>query len=162
MVALIMVLTVIVSYQVFSRYVDFVPPYLWTEEAARFCFIWTVLLGAAIAVREGTHFTIDVLPQGMSAWLQRTVEVTVLSLIAVIALVMIFGGLRFTEIGWDRISTTSGIRLAWVFAAIPVSGVSILLFVVEQLADVFRGESARLGSREGLEAEGVERSREGG
>lgn len=162
MTALVMVLTVIVSYQVFSRYVDFVPPYLWTEEASRFCFIWTVLLGAAIAVREGTHFTIDVLPQDMPAWLQRTVEVMVLLLVAVIALVMIFGGLRFAEVGWGRISTTSGIRLAWVYAAIPVSGFSILLFVVEQLVDVFRGEHARLGSREGLESEAIDRAREGG
>ena len=162
MTALVMVLTVIVSYQVFSRYVDFVPSYLWTEEASRFCFIWTVLLGAAIAVREGTHFTIDVLPEEMPTWLQRTVEVVVLALIGVIALVMVFGGLRFAEIGWTRISTTSGIRLAWVYAAIPVSGFSILLFVTEQLVDVFRGEQARLGSREGLESEEIERSGEGG
>lgn len=162
MTALVMALTVIVSYQVFSRYVGFIPPYLWTEEASRFCFIWLVLLGSAIAVREGTHFTIDVLPEEMPAWLQRTVEVMVLSLIALIALVMFFGGLRFAEIGWTRISTTSGIRLAWVYAAIPVSGFSILLFVAEQLVDVFRGERARLGSREGLESEEIERSGEGG
>ena len=78
MTALVMALTVVVSYQVFSRYVDFVPRFLWTEEVSRFCFIWVVLLGAAVAVREGTHFTIDVLPQSMPGWLQRVIEVTVL------------------------------------------------------------------------------------
>lgn len=151
MTALVMALTVVVSYQVFSRYVDFVPRFLWTEEVSRFCFIWVVLLGAAIAVREGTHFTIDVLPQSMPDWLQRLIEVTVLVLVAVVGLVMLFGGLRFTEIGLTRISTTSGIRLAWVYAAIPVAGFSIVLFVTQQLARVIRGEHVRLGSRDGLD-----------
>lgn len=158
--ALVMVLTVIVSYQVFSRYVGFVPRFLWTEEAARFCFVWVVLLGAAIAVREGTHFTIDLLPQNMPSWLRRTVDISVLALVGLIGLVMLFGGLRFTEIGLTRISTTSGVRLAWVYAAVPVSGFSIVLFVIQQLVDVARGGQARLGSRDGLEeiqpAEGAE------
>ena len=72
-------------------------------------------------------------------------------LVAVIGIVMLFGGLRFTEIGLTRISTTSGIRLAWVYAAIPVAGFSIILFVAQQLVRVVRGEQVRLGSRDGLD-----------
>lgn len=155
MTALLMALTVVVSYQVFSRYVDFVPRYLWTEELARFCFIWVVFLGAAVAVRAGAHFTIDILPEGIPSWLRWTIEVLVLALVAVIGAVMLVGGLRFTEIGINRISTTSGIRLAWVYAAIPVAGFSILLFVVEKFIGIARGEHAKLGSREGLESEEV-------
>lgn len=151
MTGLVMILTVVVSYQVFSRYVGFVPRFIWTEEISRFCFIWVVLLGAAVAVREGTHFTIDVLPQSMPTWLQRTIEISVLVLVGIIGFIMVYGGLRFAEIGLTRISTTSGVRLAWVYAAIPVSGFSILVFVSQQLVSVARGERARLGSRDGLE-----------
>lgn len=153
MTTLLMILTVVVSYQVFSRYVDFVPRYLWTEEVSRFCFIWVVFLGAAIAVKEGTHFTIDILPDSVPSGLRWAIEVLVLALVAVIGFVMVAGGLRFTSIGIDRISTTSGIRLAWVYAAVPVAGLSILLFVVEKFVGIARGEHARLGSREGLEPE---------
>lgn len=155
MTVLIMTLTVVVSYQVFSRYVGFVPRFIWTEEMSRFCFVWVLMLGAAIAVREGSHFTIDVLPQSMAPWLQRILAVMVLVMVAVIAVVMVLGGIRFTEIGMTRISTTSGIRLAWVYAAIPVSGFSMLIFVIEQLISVARGERARIRSREGLEGEGI-------
>ena len=155
MTALLMALTVVVSYQVFSRYVDFVPRYLWTEELARFCFIWVVFLGAAVAVRAGAHFTIDILPERIPSWLRWTIEALVLALIAVIGALMLVGGLRFTEIGINRISTTSGIRLAWVYAAVPVAGFSILLFVVEKFIGIARGEHAKLGSREGLESDEV-------
>ena len=56
-----------VTLQIVSRYTGFIPRYIWTEEAARFCFIWIILLGATIAVREGTHFEVDVLPTPRSA-----------------------------------------------------------------------------------------------
>lgn len=151
MTALVMALTVVVSYQVFSRYADFVPRYIWTEEASRFCFIWVVMLGAAIAVREGAHFTIDVLPQRMPGWLSRSVVILGLLAITVIGVLMVLGGLRFVEIGLDRISTTSGVRLAWVYAAVPVSGLSILVFTLEKLVWTVQGRQTSLGSRGGTE-----------
>ena len=53
--------------QILARYVDFIPRYIWTEEVARFCFIWIIMLGAMIAVRDDTHFDVDVLPQPRTA-----------------------------------------------------------------------------------------------
>ena len=40
-----------------------IPSYIWTEEMARFLFIWMIMLGAMIGVREGTHFEVDVWPR---------------------------------------------------------------------------------------------------
>ena len=51
------VLVIPVSLQIFSRYTSFIPSYIWTEEMARFCLVYAVMLGAMLAVREGTHFT---------------------------------------------------------------------------------------------------------
>ena len=45
------VLIVPVTMQIFARYFDFIPRYIWTEELARFCFIWIILVGAMIALR---------------------------------------------------------------------------------------------------------------
>ena len=44
------VLMIPVSLQIFSRYIGLLPRYIWTEELARFCFIWIILVGAMIAV----------------------------------------------------------------------------------------------------------------
>ena len=52
-----------VSLQIFSRYTELIPSYIWTEEMARFLFIWTIMIGAMIGVRESTHFEVDVWPQ---------------------------------------------------------------------------------------------------
>ncbi|HEY5930080.1 MAG TPA: TRAP transporter small permease subunit, partial [Burkholderiales bacterium] len=63
MIATVAILVVPVTLQVLSRYTDLVPAYIWTEELARFMFIWMVMLGAMIGVREGTHFEVDVWPK---------------------------------------------------------------------------------------------------
>src|SRR4051794_4625814 len=57
------VLVLPVTLQIFSRYTAFIPSYIWTEEMARFCLVYSVMLGAMLAVREGTHFTVDVFPR---------------------------------------------------------------------------------------------------
>ena len=57
------ILVIPVSLQIFSRYTELIPSYIWTEEMARFLFIWTIMIGAMIGVRESTHFEVDVWPQ---------------------------------------------------------------------------------------------------
>ena len=52
-----------ITLQILSLYTGIIPRYIWTEEIARFCFIWIVMIGAMIAVRDGTHFDVDVLPK---------------------------------------------------------------------------------------------------
>ena len=62
MIATVAILVVPVTMQILSRYTELIPAYIWTEELARFMFIWMVMLGAMIGVREATHFEVDVWP----------------------------------------------------------------------------------------------------
>ena len=62
MVGTVAVLIVPVTLQIISRYTALIPSWIWTEELSRFLFIWMVMLGAMIGVREGTHFEVDVWP----------------------------------------------------------------------------------------------------
>src|SRR5687767_3370542 len=57
------ILVIPVSLQIFSRYTALIPSYIWTEEMARFLFIWTIMIGAMIGVRDSSHFDVDVLPR---------------------------------------------------------------------------------------------------
>ena len=57
------ILVIPVSLQIFSRYTALIPSYIWTEEMARFLFIWMIMIGAMLGIREGTHFEVDVWPR---------------------------------------------------------------------------------------------------
>ena len=58
----IAILVIPVSLQIISRYTALIPSYIWTEEMARFLFIWMVLIGAMVGVRESSHFEVDIWP----------------------------------------------------------------------------------------------------
>ena len=51
-----------VTLQIISRYTALIPSYIWTEEMARFLFIWMIMIGAMVGVRESAHFEVDVWP----------------------------------------------------------------------------------------------------
>ena len=56
------ILVIPVTLQIISRYTPFIPSYIWTEEMARFMFVWTIMIGAMVGVREAQHFEVDVWP----------------------------------------------------------------------------------------------------
>src|SRR5258708_5140659 len=62
MVATVAILIVPVTLQIISRYTALIPSWIWTEELSRFLFIWMVMLGAMIGIREHSHFEVDVWP----------------------------------------------------------------------------------------------------
>ncbi|MFP5413168.1 MAG: TRAP transporter small permease, partial [Gammaproteobacteria bacterium] len=57
------ILVVPVSLQIFSRYTSLIPSYIWTEEMARFLFVWLIMIGSMVGMREGTHFIVDMWPR---------------------------------------------------------------------------------------------------
>ena len=56
-------LVIPVSLQIFSRYTELIPSYIWTEEMARFLFVWMIMIGAMLGIHEGRHFEVDIWPR---------------------------------------------------------------------------------------------------
>lgn len=63
LVVAVAVLVLPVSLQIFSRYTALIPAYIWTEEMARLLFVWMIMLGAMLGVREGSHLAVDLWPR---------------------------------------------------------------------------------------------------
>jgi len=147
MLGLLMVLmTVPVLLQVFSRFSGLLPRYIWTEEAARFCFVWIIMIGSIIAVREGTHFHVDVLPRPKTARGQGVAQLVVHLVMAVLAVVFAWYGTDFARLGFQQTSEMSGINLLSIYVSFPVAGVHWLLFLGERMAADLRlidGEEPR-------------------
>jgi len=145
MAATVAILIVPVTLQVVSRYTALIPAWIWTEELSRFLFIWMIMLGAMIGVREGSHFVVDVLPDlppRANALLQIVTDLLVL----VFALVFIWWGVEFVRFGWDQTSELAELPMTFIFIAWPVAGVTWVLFLGEAFIANFRalvGKSGR-------------------
>jgi len=131
------ILIVPVSLQIFSRYTALIPSYIWTEEMARFLFVWMVMIGAMLGIRERRHFEVDmwpVLSPRADAALRLVADVAVL----VFALVFVWAGWEFTRFGWNRISELAELPLWMIHVAWPLAGITWVLFVGEQAWDHVR------------------------
>ena len=53
------IMVIIIAYQVIMRYI-FAHANSWSEELARYLFIYDVMIGAAIAIRRNSHLQIDI------------------------------------------------------------------------------------------------------
>lgn len=131
------ILVIPVTLQIISRYTPFIPSYIWTEEMARFLFIWTIMIGAMIGIRESQHFEVDVWPD-----LSRRSEalVRILARLGVLALAIVFvtAGTEFTRFAWNRTSELADLPLWLIHIAWPVAGVTWIVFAGEQIFDEMR------------------------
>ena len=137
MVGTVAVLIIPVTLQIISRYTDLIPSWIWTEELSRFLFIWMVMLGAMIGVREHTHFEVDVWPDlkpRPTALLRIVSHVFVL----IFALVFIWWGVEFVRFGWSQNSELAELPMAFIFMAWPVAGITWVLFLGESFVTNIR------------------------
>jgi TRAP-type transport system small permease protein len=137
------ILVLPVSLQIFSRYTSIIPSYIWTEELARFCLVYSVMLGAMLAVREGTHFVVDVFPR-LSPRGEAWMELLAGSFVLLFAFVFLWWGWEFTEFAFYRISELAELPLWMIHMVWPVAGLVWMLFEAERMANavaVLRGRA---------------------
>lgn len=132
--ASVAVLVVPVTLQIVSRYTALVPSYIWTEELARFCLVWSVMLGAMLGVREGAHFVVDVFPK-LSPRSEARVELLSGVFVLLFAFVFLWWGWEFTEFAFYRISELAELPLWTIHMAWPAAGLVWLLFQAERMAN---------------------------
>jgi TRAP-type C4-dicarboxylate transport system permease small subunit len=132
---LLAVLLVVVSMQVWTRFVSY-RPFVWTEEVARFCLVWTVFQGAAIAVNRKGHFVLDVLPSGTSEQTRKILALLSYLFMFWMAYVLVYHGWAFAVSGLKRLSPTIEMPMFWVYLAIPTSGVCMMVYILGHVIEL--------------------------
>jgi len=131
LVVTVAILVVPVAIQILSRHTPWVPSWIWTEEMARFLFIWMIMIGAMVGIRDGAHFDVDLwpeLPPRANALLRVVADVFVL----IMALVFIWYGIRFVQFGWDQTSELAELPMTWIFISWPLAGFTWVVFLGER------------------------------
>ena len=142
MIATVAILIVPVTLQIISRYTALIPSWIWTEELSRFLFIWMVMFGAMIGIRERTHFEVDVWPDlgpRPAAILRIISDLCVLAF----ALVFVWWGIQFVRFGWDQLSELAELPMPWIFFAWPLAGLTWVIFLGESFVQSWRTLAGR-------------------
>ncbi len=131
------VLVLDVLWQVFTRFV-LNDPSTWTEELAVFMLIWVSLLGSAVALNRGAHLGIDYFVSLLPPGARLATEIVVFLCVAAFSLlVMVVGGtsLVVNTLQLEQLSPALGVKVGYVYLAIPISGFFLTLYSVIGLVE---------------------------
>lgn len=141
---LMAILIVPVVLQIVSRFTEVIPRYIWTEEVARFCFIWIIMLGSMLAVRDDTHFDLEVLPTPKTPHGRAFARLIRHGAMLLVALTFVWFGYEFALFGFEQESELSGLNMLAIHVAWPLAGVVYVLFLGEKIIQdlrIWRGRS---------------------
>jgi TRAP-type C4-dicarboxylate transport system permease small subunit len=113
-------------------------PWLWLQEVTSTLFIYAIFVGAAVATRRNDHLYLTAISEAMHGTPRLIVEIIIRLIVLGVALCLIrFGYLNYLR-GFGSFRLPSGTPIASLYAVIPLSGVLIALFTIEQLVNGIR------------------------
>ena len=136
-ISLLAIATAVCFYQVVSRYVFSSPPD-WSEEVARYLFVWLTFLGSAVAFRHGAHlalgFTKSIFPRSMHPW----VSLVSFSVVAGVLVFVIWYGKEITQFASRQLTPALQISMSIPYLAIPVGAVFMLIEVMWNIGHLWQ------------------------
>jgi TRAP-type C4-dicarboxylate transport system permease small subunit len=135
---LLAVMTVLVFLQVLFRY-WLQLPLDWGEEVSRYLFIWSAMLGAAIAAKRRAHFGIDFLVTALPSPVQTAIAISVNLCICALMGVVAVQGTKLALSNLSQISPTLAIPMAVPYAAVPVCALLMLIYTISETWAIVSG-----------------------
>lgn len=132
-------MTVIIMWQVFARYVLNASP-SWSEQLALYLMVWTVLLAAAAGVREGFHIRITVFQDSLTKTPRRMIIALCHLITGAVGLFMVVTGIEIVGRTWGIDIPALAVPRGSALLPIPMAGVLITLFTIEHLVNMARGK----------------------
>jgi TRAP-type C4-dicarboxylate transport system permease small subunit len=138
-VLLMLFLLFIVFFQVLNRFILHIP-LSWTEEAARYGFVWLSLFGAVKALQTGSHIKVDIFINNL-----KPKTVTIINLLAHDLITLIFS-ILFTYTGLDY--AIRSINRTWqfgpvpifpIYMALPITGILMAVVIIAESINRIKG-----------------------
>jgi TRAP-type C4-dicarboxylate transport system permease small subunit len=110
-------------------------PWLWLQEVTSAMFIYAIFIGAAMATRRNDHLYLAAISESMQGTPRVLVEVLTRLVVLGVAFCLIWYGYINYLRGFGSFRLPSGQPIAYLYFIIPLSGILIALFTVEQIVN---------------------------
>lgn len=147
--AIMIILSALICWQVFSRYVLNASPF-WIEELSVISLMWIGLLGAAACVWTESHMSLELvvsrLPETVRIWLKAATDI----LIGVFALVLCERGIFLVEKTMGGTLSSLPIAVGYTYLVLPIAGGLMVVFAaIRAVTGVNRFYAEKGGRRNG-------------
>ena len=110
-------------------------PWLWLQEATMTFFIYGIFIGVGAATRRNDHLYLAVLAESMTGNRRLFFEIFNRLVVLAVAVCMVYFGYLNVLDGFKSLRMPSMTPLASLYAAIPLAGILIALFTIEQVVN---------------------------
>ena len=147
---LLALMTILVTWQVVSRYVLNNPSTV-TEELVLFSFVWMGLLGGAYLFGKNEHMAMTFLFDKLSEKNQIKVRIFFeLVIMAFAVFILVFGGWNMSKLSMGQLSSSLQIPMGYIYLALPLSGITTMIYNALNISDIIKelsGDKYKQGSK---------------
>ena len=135
----ISMMLLIIFLQVIFRYV-FHNSLTFSEELARYLFVWTVFLCSAVVARDNGHIIVGVLTERLRGKKAKQVKITAYITTMIFVVILFYQGLRMMKLSSFQHSPALGISMSWVYLAIPIAMLVMFCNLLILIVDVLQAK----------------------
>jgi len=134
--ALLILMFLTTFYQVLARNVLHVTA-MWTEELAKFLFVFMVFLGSATLMESEEHIRISILAERLPGWLARWHRLFVELVLFVFGVIFVWSAWGNVLNSWEFYAPSMPwFRLSYLYLILVFSGILTLWYLVRNMARV--------------------------
>jgi TRAP-type C4-dicarboxylate transport system permease small subunit len=128
-----------VQYQVVGRYLLNDTP-TWAEGLALQLVLYVTALGVAVGVRDAGHIGLESLVSLLPESFRLKIEILIHALVGLFGGIMAWSGWAWTTMKWSDIKPMLGVPVGMDYLALVTAGVLIVMFSIEHIVALLRGE----------------------
>jgi len=133
---LISVMSILSVWQVVARYILNTPSTV-SEEIIRILLIWFSLTSAAYVFGQQKHIAIVFLREKLSIKGQIMIlRLSNLILLVIALILMLWGGIQVVDLTLTQVAPSTGISMAFMYGALPISGLFITFYALYNFTTV--------------------------
>ncbi len=135
---MIVLMTIIISYQVISRFVfNYTPS--WIQPLSLLFMVWVGFLGIAIGIQDNSHIKINFFVSKMPDNIQRLLHLFQRVVAILFGLFMVVEGGKFSYNMIDSYISGLNMPSAILYAAVPVAGVLVIVYLLFEFLGKWKG-----------------------
>jgi len=131
------VLIIIVFSQVVARYI-LNNSFPWAEELPIFLFAWISFLGAACALREEQHLSVNIFLNLLPNYLSKILKVFAKILVLFFVIITVFNGIKFSYVLRNSTFVVMNISKSWYYLSLPIGGIFMIYFIFFQIINLIK------------------------
>ncbi|MDR1952316.1 MAG: TRAP transporter small permease [Elusimicrobiota bacterium] len=137
-ISILVVMTILVTYQVITRYI-FNNPSAISEALARYLFVWLTMYGGAYVFGRREHMNLSFIRDKFPPKIKTILEMTSEFLVAIFAAaIMIYGGKFYVSQQMIQLDPSMQIPMGYIYSSLPIGGILILFYFVCNELDLLK------------------------